>query len=600
MPAEDLTLYAKWDIQSYTLTYLDSDDTFLSSTSYTYGSDLNDAVPSDPERVGYTFEGWDVDLPSTMPAEDITIKATYSINQYTIRFDSNEGTSVTAITQDYATAVSEPMVPTKEGYNFDGWYADEGLTLGYTFTTMQSENITLYAKWDIQSYTLTYLDYDNSVIQTEKIEYGTDLSAKTPSNPEREGYIFEGWDVDLPSTMPAEDITIKALYRNYINYYSIEESLFDTIMNGEYIITSQNEYGGYGKINIFNTNLELLRTIQPSIMTAGDNWSYKTYSSGDYIVAVAHKDIVNYLTVYKISDPDYEQIIYQPYEGLSSYFGISDIEIVGDTLLIADTTNYSRAGSVFEYDLLTSSFVREIRPEAIDSYDYFGSEIKYINDEYFAISAPGYKGLGAIFIYKYDDVTYERMIETKTTNSGNFSENFVIYNHLLIVGNDEYLTNRGIIEIFSLDDENYYQSFVSDSYYYSEYFGNDILVYDGYILVSIPGQNLVTFYRYDYDLQSNSFSFEEKIYIEGLTSTIHYNDNDFYIVRSSYSIYPAIASYDENGLISNYVISDTNLYSYIFIGTDNDFIYLYNEESYSSKGGLYKISWIQFSNQLYL
>ncbi|QVK16972.1 leucine-rich repeat protein [Mycoplasmatota bacterium] len=68
-------------------------------------------------------------------------------NQYTITFDSNGGTDVSAITHDYNTQITEPDAPTKTGYTFGGWYSDSNLTTAYEFMKMPSENITLYAKW---------------------------------------------------------------------------------------------------------------------------------------------------------------------------------------------------------------------------------------------------------------------------------------------------------------------------------------------------------------------------------------------------------------------------------------------------------------------
>lgn len=73
--------------------------------------------------------------------------ANMTINQYTINFDSNEGTEVESITADYNSVVEAPVEPTKEGYTFSGWYTEETLENKYEFSVMPEENITLYAKW---------------------------------------------------------------------------------------------------------------------------------------------------------------------------------------------------------------------------------------------------------------------------------------------------------------------------------------------------------------------------------------------------------------------------------------------------------------------
>ena len=111
-------------------------------------------TPSDPTKEGYTFDGWFTDNTFTtayvfnkMPAENKTIYAKWIINQYTITFNSNGGSAVADITQNYNTNISAPNEPTLTGYIFDGWYSDVGLTIVYTFTTMPAEDIELYAKW---------------------------------------------------------------------------------------------------------------------------------------------------------------------------------------------------------------------------------------------------------------------------------------------------------------------------------------------------------------------------------------------------------------------------------------------------------------------
>jgi uncharacterized repeat protein (TIGR02543 family) len=80
------------------------------------------------------------------------------LNRYTITFNCNEGSVVESITQDYGTSVTEPVEPTRKGYRFGGWYVDEGMTTAYTFSTMPSENMTLYAKWEL-IYTQDYYEY---------------------------------------------------------------------------------------------------------------------------------------------------------------------------------------------------------------------------------------------------------------------------------------------------------------------------------------------------------------------------------------------------------------------------------------------------------
>ena len=97
-------------------------------------------APADPTREGYTFIGWDKAIPATMPAGDMTIKANWAVNQYTISFDTDGGSTIDPITQDYGTDITAPAAPTKTGYTFAGW--DKTIP-----ATMPAEDMTLTAHW---------------------------------------------------------------------------------------------------------------------------------------------------------------------------------------------------------------------------------------------------------------------------------------------------------------------------------------------------------------------------------------------------------------------------------------------------------------------
>ncbi len=104
-----------------------------------YGAPVT--VPAAPTKTGYTFAGWDTAIPATMPAEDVTIKATWTINKYTITFDTDGGSEIASITQNYSTAITPPADPTKTGFTFAGW--DTAIP-----ATMPAENVTIKALWE--------------------------------------------------------------------------------------------------------------------------------------------------------------------------------------------------------------------------------------------------------------------------------------------------------------------------------------------------------------------------------------------------------------------------------------------------------------------
>ena len=135
---EALTLYPVWNTNKYTITFDTNGGSEIAPITQDYGTQI--AAPANPTRKGYTFKGWDKEIPKTMPAENITVKAQWEINQYTITFDTNGGSEIAPITQDYGTEITAPDNPTRKGYTFKGW--DKEIP-----KTMPAENITITARW---------------------------------------------------------------------------------------------------------------------------------------------------------------------------------------------------------------------------------------------------------------------------------------------------------------------------------------------------------------------------------------------------------------------------------------------------------------------
>ena len=195
--------WAKWEINQYTITFDTNGGSEIAPITQDYGTEIT--APDNPTRKGYTFKGWDKKIPETMPAENITVKAQWKINQYTITFDTNGGSEIAPITQDYGTEITAPDNPTRKGYTFKGW--DKEIP-----ETMPAENITVKAQWEINQYTITFDTNGGSEIAPITQDYGTEITA--PDNPTRKGYTFKGWDREIPETMPAENITITARWKD--------------------------------------------------------------------------------------------------------------------------------------------------------------------------------------------------------------------------------------------------------------------------------------------------------------------------------------------------------------------------------------------------
>ena len=218
--------WAKWEINQYTITFDTNGGSEIAPITQDYGTEIT--APDNPTRKGYTFKGWDKEIPKTMPAENMTVKAQWEINKYTIAFDTNGGSEIAPITQDYGTEITAPNNPTRKGYTFKGW--DKEIP-----ETMPAEKITVKAQWEINQYTITFDTNGGSEIAPITQDYGTEIT--TPDNPTRKGYTFKGWDKEIPETMPAENITVKAQWE--INQYTIT---FDT-NGGSEIAPITQDYG---------------------------------------------------------------------------------------------------------------------------------------------------------------------------------------------------------------------------------------------------------------------------------------------------------------------------------------------------------------------
>ena len=203
VPAENITVTAQWEINQYTIAFDTAGGSEIAPITQDYGTNIT--APADPTRKGYTFKGWDKEIPETMPAENITVKAQWEINRYTITFDTAGGSEIASITQDYGTNITAPANPTRKGYTFKGW--DKEIP-----ETMPAENMTVKAQWEINQYAITFDTNGGSEIAPITQDYGTAITA--PADPTREGYTFIGWDKAIPTTMPAENITVTAQWKD--------------------------------------------------------------------------------------------------------------------------------------------------------------------------------------------------------------------------------------------------------------------------------------------------------------------------------------------------------------------------------------------------
>ncbi|WP_312884318.1 InlB B-repeat-containing protein [Paenibacillus xylanilyticus] len=247
---EDITLYAKWTINSYTVNFESNGGTAVDDQSVQY-RELATA-PVDPTKEGHTFAGWftDSDLSqafefeSTTVTGDITLHAKWTINSYTVNFESNGGTAVDDQSVQYGELATAPVDPTKEGHTFAGWFTDSGLSQAIDFNnTAVTTDLTLYAKWTINSYTVNFESNGGTAIGEQSVQYGE--LATAPVDPTKAVHIFAGWYTDsglsqafdFANTVVTGDLTLYAKWN--ANQYTVS---FNTL-GGSAVADVAVEYG---------------------------------------------------------------------------------------------------------------------------------------------------------------------------------------------------------------------------------------------------------------------------------------------------------------------------------------------------------------------
>ena len=255
MPANDVTLVAWWSLNYYTLNF----DTngglnninFSNINHLTFGQKIN--LNFTPSKTGYTFLGWqsvDVTPPHfnfIMPANDVTLVAWWSLNYYTLNFDTNGGlnninfSNINHLT--FGQKINLANTPIKTGYTFLGWqsievpppplqaspvYPENGtnqvLLINSNYFNMPANNVTLVAWWTLNYYTLNFdlgdIASNTNFTKIEHITFGQTLTINKV--PTLTNYSFTGWSFDGKSignsiNFPPKNSILKATWKCNLN-----------------------------------------------------------------------------------------------------------------------------------------------------------------------------------------------------------------------------------------------------------------------------------------------------------------------------------------------------------------------------------------------
>ena len=181
--------------EMHTVTFKDWDGTVLKTQEVQHGGDAE--APADPTRVGYTFTGWDKAF--TNITADLVVTAQYEINTYTVTFKDWDGTVLKTQEVQHGGDAEAPADPTRVGYTFTGW--------DKAFTNITAD-LVVTAQYSINTYTVTFKDWDGTVLKTQEVQHGGD--AEAPADPTRVGYTFTGWDKAF--TNITADLVVTAQY----------------------------------------------------------------------------------------------------------------------------------------------------------------------------------------------------------------------------------------------------------------------------------------------------------------------------------------------------------------------------------------------------
>ncbi|QHU91102.1 BspA family leucine-rich repeat surface protein [Candidatus Saccharibacteria bacterium oral taxon 955] len=235
----DITLYAQWQVNNYTLHFDSKGGSNVPDQTVAFGAKAT--TPTAPTKTGHTFAGWYKEAglvnawnfaTDTMPASDTTLYAKWTINQYKIHYDANTGTggATPDTVSNYDTTVQIANNGfTKTGHSFTGWNtAPNGAGTPYApgANFHLTGDITLYAQWQVNNYTLHFDSKGGSNVPDQTVAFGA--KATTPTAPTKTGHTFAGWYKEAglvnawnfaTDTMPASDTTLYAKWT--INQYKI-------------------------------------------------------------------------------------------------------------------------------------------------------------------------------------------------------------------------------------------------------------------------------------------------------------------------------------------------------------------------------------------
>ena len=279
----DVVIKGSFEKNSYTLTYY-VDGEKISQKTYEFGADVDAATT--PTKEGYTFSGWDKETPATMPAADVTIEGTFSINSYKVNYLVDGEAYGETETYNYGETVTIKSEPTKEGYTFSGWSIDEDFNMPAADVTIEGK----FSKREDLTYTVHYyLNGTETDATTSKTVENQTFGDKVTESPiDIDGYTPVSKGDQSTTITTGDNEIIFYYYKNITLAGDKDEYLYDGTAK-EYAkgITVTGELEGYAAdISKFSLTLKKTAAGEYAVSYATSPVG-KTDGTGKYIITEA-------------------------------------------------------------------------------------------------------------------------------------------------------------------------------------------------------------------------------------------------------------------------------------------------------------------------
>ena len=245
---DSMILYAKWTENKYTVTFDTKGGNTIAPVTVKEGEKVSEPTPA-PTKEGLTYEGWYTEETYTTKynfedavTKNITLYAKWNevvVTKYTVTFDTKGGNAIAPVTVKEGEKVAEPTTaPTKEGFTFDGWYQDVTLNTKFDFNTSVVSNLTLYAKWIENKYTVTFDANGGSGTMTPVTDLTGEYTLPANGFTAPSGKQFKGWSLTTDGAIVTkvdmtENRTVYAIWKDIIYSYEFLENTGEQTIDGK-------------------------------------------------------------------------------------------------------------------------------------------------------------------------------------------------------------------------------------------------------------------------------------------------------------------------------------------------------------------------------